>query len=136
MPQVRNSMPMARSSNGRTKRLDRFGVGSTPARAVTIFVVSRKEKKGETMKNQELNPCPLKPCPFCGKEAVLTKHVGRVRCVKKNVYRGPFYFIGCADPNCILYNDGRRVRLIFKSTDLGVVVRRWNRRRGERVPAE
>ena len=73
----------------------------------------------------------LKPCPFCGKGAVLTKHVGRVRRVKKSTYRGPYYFVGCADPDCILYNDGRHARLIFKSIDIGVVVKRWNRREAE-----
>lgn len=73
----------------------------------------------------------LKPCPFCGKGAVLTKHVGRVHKVKKSAYRGPYYYVGCADPACILHNNGRQARLIFRSIDLGCVIARWNRRRGD-----
>lgn len=70
----------------------------------------------------------LKPCPFCGSKAKVFKHSGRMKKVKKKV-RGPFYFIGCSDPECILYNDGRHARLLFRTVNDRYMLRRWNRRR-------
>ena len=78
-------------------------------------------------KNEE-----LKPCPFCHSEARMEKHV---RWVKPSHYmrraRGVYWYIGCSDPDCILYLDGKekQARLMFASTAKGLVIRRWNRRK-------
>ena len=70
----------------------------------------------------------LKPCPFCGSDAVVSKAVMFSRPFKKGKSKGPFYYIGCSDPDCILYNNGRRARLIFRTRNNGYMERRWNRR--------
>ncbi len=77
----------------------------------------------------------LKPCPFCGSEAHIEK--GKVR-VKNNKVRGTktrkSYYIGCSDPECILYSNRRYAKLFFTVSKYGidVMIRRWNRRDGER----
>lgn len=70
----------------------------------------------------------LKPCPFCGSKARVFKHHWCSMKVKKTV-RGPFFYIGCSDPDCILYNDDRNARLLFRTVDAQFMIRRWNRRR-------
>lgn len=73
----------------------------------------------------------LKPCPFCGSEARINS---AIRWVKprwnKRKARGVYYFIGCTDPECILYNDAKckQARLMFQSRAMDLLVRRWNRR--------
>lgn len=73
----------------------------------------------------------LKPCPFCGSEAHITKvkvrfFKGRV---KVNKYKR-HYAIGCSDPDCILYSTENYAKLFFMASEdgLGTMIRRWNRR--------
>ena len=70
----------------------------------------------------------LKPCPFCGSMARAFKHSGILKRAKPKTH-GPFYFIGCTDPDCILYCNGRSPRLLFRSVNAQFMIRRWNRRR-------
>lgn len=73
----------------------------------------------------------LMPCPFCGSEA---KIVSAVRWLKpkwnKRKARGVYWFIGCTDPNCILYLDEKtkNARLMFQSRKKDMMIRHWNRR--------
>lgn len=73
----------------------------------------------------------LKPCPFCGSEAVM---MSNVRWLRPRYYRrkarGVCWFIGCTDPECILYLDKKtkNARLIFQSRNSDLMIRRWNRR--------
>ena len=77
----------------------------------------------------------LKPCPFCGSQAHIEK--GKVR-FKKNKFRGAAkigaYYIGCSDSECILYSSRECGRLFFTVSEYGIekMIRRWNRREGER----
>ena len=76
----------------------------------------------------------LKPCPFCGSEAVISSSVRWVKSTwKKRKARGVYYCIGCTDPDCILYLDAKakRARLMFSTRSEGLAIRRWNRRKGE-----
>lgn len=74
----------------------------------------------------------LKACPFCGSEAHIEK--GKIR-FKKNKSRGATkigaYYIGCSDPECILYSSRRYGRLFFTVSRDGIetMIRRWNRRK-------
>lgn len=74
----------------------------------------------------------LKACPFCGSEAHIEK--GKIR-FKKNKSRGATkigaYYIGCSDPECILYSNRRYGRLFFTVSRDGIegMIRRWNRRK-------
>lgn len=80
----------------------------------------------------------LKPCPFCGSEAILASSVHlRMRRGRKRV-KGLFWYIGCTDPECILYLDEglKKSRLIFRSVNREFVVRRWNRRRKDEHDSE
>lgn len=70
----------------------------------------------------------LKPCPFCGSNAKAFRHVGFLKRAKSKL-RGPYYFVGCTDPDCILYSNGRNARLLFRTMDAALMLRRWNRRR-------
>jgi hypothetical protein len=77
----------------------------------------------------------LKPCPFCGSEAHIEK--GKVRFKNNKARRATkieAYFIGCSDPGCILYSTKQYGKLFFTVSKDGieVMIRRWNRRRGER----
>lgn len=76
----------------------------------------------------------LKPCPFCKSEAVLVSAIRWLK-VKSNrrKTRGLYWYIGCTDPDCILYLDKnfKQARLIFASRSKDLVIRRWNRRKGE-----
>ena len=73
----------------------------------------------------------LKPCPFCHSEA---KMQSAVRWIKPRSYkrraRGVYWCVGCSDPDCILYLDGKakQARLMFTSTSKRLIIRRWNRR--------
>ena len=74
----------------------------------------------------------LKVCPFCGSEAHIEK--GKMR-FKNNKARGTkttkAYYIGCSDPECILYSNRRYGRLFFTASRDGIerMIRRWNRRK-------
>lgn len=78
----------------------------------------------------------LKTCPFCKSNAVIYKYTKgiRPRFQKKRI-RGIYYCIGCTDPECILYADGKHkhARLLFTSSEHGkdTMIRRWNRRAGD-----
>lgn len=73
----------------------------------------------------------LRPCPFCGSKAHITKIKARFfkGRVKVNKYRR-YYAIGCSDPDCILYSTERYAMLFFTVSEdgLGTMIRRWNRR--------
>ena len=73
----------------------------------------------------------LKPCPFCGGEAVLFR--------SKKVYNGSdeavssekeHWAIGCETFDCILYADAEQScsRLFFRPEAKQVAIDRWNRR--------
>ena len=74
----------------------------------------------------------LKACPFCGSEAHIEK--GKIR-FKNNKARGTkttkAYYIGCSDPECIIYSSRRQGRLFFTVSRDGIetMIRRWNRRK-------
>jgi len=73
----------------------------------------------------------LKPCPFCKSEARMISAVRWLRLNgKRRRTRGLYWYVGCSDPECILYLDKelKNTRLIFLSRSRGLVVRRWNRR--------
>jgi len=73
----------------------------------------------------------LKPCPFCKSEARMISAVRWLRLNgKRGRTRGLYWYVGCSDPECILYLDKelKNTRLIFLSRSRGLVVRRWNRR--------
>ena len=72
----------------------------------------------------------LKPCPFCGSRARVFKHSGILKRAKPKTH-GPFYFIGCTDPDCILYCNGRNPRLLFRSVNAQFMLRRLKRRRDD-----
>jgi transcriptional regulator with XRE-family HTH domain len=76
----------------------------------------------------------LKPCPFCGSEAHITKVRARFfkGRAKVNKYK-KYYAIGCSDPDCILYSTERYARLFVTASEdgIGTMVRRWNRRHDE-----
>ena len=67
----------------------------------------------------------LKPCPFCGSEAKTIKIYMHGRHSK---IRGPYYVVGCSDPECILYAHEKSARLIFRTRNERFLARRWNRR--------
>lgn len=79
----------------------------------------------------------LKPCPFCHSEARLVSAVVwryfRSKNPKRHRSRGVYWHIGCSDPNCILFLDAnfKQARLIFRTRNKDLAVRRWNRRVGE-----
>lgn len=79
------------------------------------------------MKNRE---CELKPCPFCGTKAKIRKGVVKFKNGKVKKTKKPSYFIGCSDPDCILYSDHNSGRLFFAVSQDGIdfIIRRWNRR--------
>lgn len=79
----------------------------------------------------------LKPCPFCGGEAVLKYHKG-LKCVNpingeddrvKTITKG-YWLIGCKTPDCILGYDEYKnsARLMFTSGSKQFAAERWNRR--------
>lgn len=75
----------------------------------------------------------LEPCPFCGTKAHIEKgrlrtHKNRLKKEKKGYLA---YTIGCSDPECILYSDGKTSRLFFSASRDGLpaMIRRWNRRK-------
>lgn len=91
---------------------------------------SVQEGVGDGMKKMVLQEAEkqLLPCPFCGTEArIMPVRKVRATCVKK--IKGIRYAVGCSDPDCILFNDGRYGRLVFVCIDGNMLVKRWNRRR-------
>ena len=77
----------------------------------------------------------LKPCPFCGSEAVINKTRVRIKNygekkISSKRSKKNFYTIGCSDPECILTARGGRVSLLFTVSPEGreYMIRRWNRR--------
>lgn len=77
----------------------------------------------------------LRPCPFCGSEAHITKIKARLfkGRAKVNKWR-KYYIIGCSDPDCILHSTKQFAKLMFTANESGldVMTRRWNRRPDER----
>lgn len=70
----------------------------------------------------------LLACPFCGTKArIMPVRKVRSSCVKKLI--GIRYAVGCSDPDCILFNDGMRGRLVFTCINGSLLIKRWNRRR-------
>lgn len=70
----------------------------------------------------------LLPCPFCGTKARIMP-VRKVRTSHVKKLEGIRYAVGCSDPDCILFSDGRTGRLVFTCIDGNMLVKRWNRRR-------
>ena len=77
----------------------------------------------------------LKPCPFCGSEAVINKTRVRIKNygekkISSKRSKKIFYTIGCSDPECILTACGGRTSLLFTVSPEGreYMVKRWNRR--------
>ncbi len=73
----------------------------------------------------------LKPCPFCGHAAKISKvnarfMKGRAKKKKYNIY----FSIGCADPDCIMYGTKQHAKFLFTASEKGLetMIRRWNRR--------
>lgn len=81
----------------------------------------------------------LKPCPFCGGEAVLKYHKGKTVTtqegdkMKIDNIKG-WWAMGCKTFDCILYYDdiSRTARLIFKEGSKKLATERWNRRTEEK----
>lgn len=79
----------------------------------------------------------LKPCPFCGGNAVMEK-IRRSDMLKKYpdkaevlaTYPFSWWRMGCDTPDCILYFDtgNGTVRLGFHATAKKQAIERWNRR--------
>ena len=71
------------------------------------------------------------PCPFCGTGAVIMRVVNPIK-IEDRPQRP--YFIGCSDPECILYlnAEGRKASLMFAElTSRKAIIEKWNRRRQE-----
>lgn len=91
---------------------------------------SVSESVGDGMKKMIMQEAEkqLLPCPFCGTKArIMPVRKVRSSCVKK--LEGIRYAVGCTDPDCILFSDGRTGRLVFTCIDCRQLVKRWNRRR-------
>lgn len=100
-------------------------IGVTEERFGEITIADMQ--KGEPMDS-------LKPCPFCKSNARLVSAVRWVKPIgKKRKARGVYWYVGCSDPDCILYlsNNVLRARLMFATRNKAFIVRRWNRRAGE-----
>lgn len=78
----------------------------------------------------------LKPCPFCGRKAVI--HYFRRRTAVTDRSGGKpvpvpckgWYGVGCETPDCILYMDVKsaQARLMFSCGSRALAERRWNHR--------
>lgn len=77
----------------------------------------------------------LKPCPFCNSEARIIPAIRYLKGQKKGRRKihGLYWFVGCSDPNCILFLDKnlKAARLIFQTQGRDFAIKRWNRRVGE-----
>ena len=74
----------------------------------------------------------LKPCPFCGGQAVLFKKTGSVSNGIETVKNkdGTYWYIGCETSDCILFaceEDGT-ARIFFREDSKESAIRCWNRR--------
>lgn len=72
----------------------------------------------------------LKPCPFCGTKAKVSKTMYKIKNMKVKKSKHTAYAIGCSDPDCILYNSGTQASLFFTASDKGLegMAEKWNRR--------
>ena len=77
----------------------------------------------------------LKPCPFCGGKASISKSRNRnMNCngipIKDIVFPDEFYFIGCETPGCILFVDreNKAASLFFRFYAKDEAIEKWNRR--------
>ena len=71
----------------------------------------------------------LKPCPFCGKRAML-KYADNVPLLERFGWKRPVYMVGCTGKDCILYMNKARKRasLFWGDANPESIVERWNRR--------
>jgi len=74
----------------------------------------------------------LKPCPFCGKRAIVMRVKDPVVLEKLQVH-GEQYMIGCVTKGCILHANKTRktAKLLFGTGSYDNMVKMWNRRDGE-----
>ena len=89
-----------------------------------------QEGVGDGMKKMIMQEAEkqLLPCPFCGMKARIMP-IRKVRATHVKKLMGIRYAVGCSDPDCILFSDGRTRRLVFTCIDCRLLVKRWNRRR-------
>ena len=79
----------------------------------------------------------LKPCPFCGGNAVM-QTISRAQAIKSNpdkkealmTYPEKFIRMGCETEDCILYYDTEKglIKLGFHTGHEREAIKKWNRR--------